>query len=92
MSNLELYHKLIVLDIVSKKISASKHLLLKELLTQANNPVIVKRRFRMLAQLSSYESQIYSKTYQFKTDNLDEYFYSLDNIIREIDYVTDRNA
>lgn len=92
MSNLELLHKLIVLDIVSKKISASKNLLLKELLTKANDPVIVKRRFRMLAQLSSYESQIYSKTYQFETDDLDEYFYSLADIIIEIEHVIDRNA
>ena len=81
-----------MIDAVSKKISASKHLLLKELLTEANDPVIVKRRFRMLAQLSSYESEIYSKTYQFETDDLDEYFYSLADIIIEIEHVIDRNA
>lgn len=81
-----------VLDIVVKKISATKHLLLKELMSQANDPMIVKRRFRMLAQLSQYESQIYSKIYQFETNDFDEYFYSLEHTIREIEYVTDRNA
>ena len=93
MTNLDLLYKLIALDIITKKIDASRRQLIKELQSQAQDPIIAMRRFRMLSQLSAYESQIISKLWLFHTSNLDDdYFLSLSFVMKEIDWVIDRSG
>lgn len=43
--------------------------LLEELVTDATNPTIVKRRIRMLKHLNLYENQLLEKIQNFQTDN-----------------------
>jgi len=56
----------------------------------ASDPVLYKRRFRMLHQLSDYESQIIKKIYAFESDNpLD---YDIGPIVAELNLVINRSA
>lgn len=81
-----------MVDIVSKLLDSEKSALQKELQEKASDPVIFKRRFRMLSQLSEYESQIYKKIYSFETDDCQDYNSAINYIMQEIHYVTDRNG
>ncbi len=92
MTNLDLLCKLIALDLITKKIDSSRRQLIKELQSQAQDHMIAMRRFRMLSQLSAYESQIISKLWQFHTSNLDDYFLSLSTVMKEIEWVIDRSG
>lgn len=47
--------------------------LLNELIDRATDPVIRMRRFRMLSQLSQYESQIIDKIANVETDNVNDF-------------------
>jgi hypothetical protein len=88
----DLFYKLIIIDIVGKLISSQKSALQKELQEKASDPVIFKRRVRMLSQLSEYESQIYKKIYNFDTDDVRDYNSSMHSIMQEIHDVTNRNG
>lgn len=92
MTNFERYHKLIAIELVSKKIEFHRLHLAKELQSQAQNTTIFQRRFRMLGQLAQYEAQIYKKLYEFQTTDPNDYFFSVSQVIREIEYVTDRSS
>jgi len=49
-----------------------KTLLLHELTTNATDPVVFKRRLRMLRQVNSYESQLLQKIENFETDDIQD--------------------
>ncbi len=65
--------------------------LLSELIDCATDPVIVKRRLRMLSQLSQLESQLLSKIQLFETDDVNDFNCSV-QILNEIECITDRNS
>lgn len=65
--------------------------LLSELVDYATDPVIVKRRLRMLSQLSQLESQLLSKIRSFETADVADFNCSL-QLLREIMCVTDRDS
>lgn len=79
-------------DIVSKIIHYHKSELQKELQERASDPVIFKRRFRMLTQLAEYESQIYKKIYNFNTNDFQDYDLAVRLITQEIYDVTNRSG
>lgn len=66
--------------------------LLSELVDYATDPVIVKRRLRMLSQLSQLESQLLLKIQSFETDDVTDFDYCSFQLHREIMCVTDRNS
>lgn len=71
-------------------VSREKEKLLNELIDNATDPIIQKRRFRMLSQLSLYESQIIMKIQALETDCEKDF---LDPAyIHSIYKVTDRNG
>jgi hypothetical protein len=88
----ELFYKLIVVDLVGKNINYHRTVLHQELCELANDPVLLKRRFRMIAQLAEYESQIYKKIYEFSSSKVDDYVLATRRIINEIHNVTDRSG
>ena len=45
---------------------------MQELIANATDPVVFKRRIRMLKHLNLYETQIISKIQNFETDNVDD--------------------
>ena len=64
--------------------------LLTELVDYATDPVIVKRRLRMLSQLSQIESQLLSKIQSFETDDITDF--NFQTLFKEINRVTNRNS
>lgn len=64
--------------------------LLDDLIIYATDPVVVKRRFRMLRQLSLYEAQILNKIYSFDSENINDF--SIDHIKHELSYVINKSA
>jgi hypothetical protein len=66
-------------------------LLLEELLDNATDPVIKKRRFRMLSNLSTFESSMIKKIYDFETDNPGDLLI-FHTLTEEIDSLLDRSA
>ena len=64
--------------------------LLTELVDYATDPVIVKRRLRMLSQLSQIESQLLSKIQSFETDDINDF--NFQTLFKEISSVTNRNS
>ncbi len=50
----------------------AKNQLMNELITDATDPIIVKRRLRMIKNLNSYESQLIEKIQNFNTDAADD--------------------
>ena len=72
------------------KVQTAKDELLNELISRATDPVILKRRFRMLSQLALYESIVVSKIYNLETeDNSD--FLNL-SYIKHINTIIDKSA
>lgn len=81
--NLTFYKSRLLLQFLEDTAQARKKLL-EELVVNASDPIIFKRRFRMLKQLSHYESQIIEKINNFDSDNPDDFdikFFHLNNII-----------
>jgi hypothetical protein len=64
--------------------------LLDDLIIYATDPVIVKRRYRMLKQLSLYEAQILNKIYNFESDNIEDF--SMLNIKQELKHIVNRSS
>lgn len=56
-----------------KTVQNEKQKLFEELLQNANDRVIRNRRFRMLSQLSQYESETIKKIVNFKTNDYSDY-------------------
>lgn len=92
LTQTEIFYKLYLIDIVSRIIDNQRILLEKELQEKASDPVIFKRRFRMLSQLTDYQSQIYKKIYNFDTEDLNDYKQVVYLINTEIQNVTSRSG
>ena len=86
------YYQVWLIDTIVKDINSRREKLLFELVTNTLDPIIFKRRCRMLTQLSHYESQIITKIKNFKTDNQKDYERALSVIFDELIFVTSRNA
>jgi hypothetical protein len=87
-----LFLKLLITQQVSDSIESERKKLQYELIELADNPVLLKRRFRMLRQLAIYESQIIDKIYNFEFQTVDDYNNSIGKIKGEIAKVTARNG
>lgn len=92
MKKIEVFYKLVVADVINDYVSKQKNILHQELREYADDPVILKRRFRMLGQLGQYESQIYKKLYEFQTDDVDDYIQAAQLILSEIHDVVQRSG
>ena len=56
-----------------KEADAIRQSLFDELVNRATDPTIYLRRFRMLSQISLYESQVISKIYNMETDDIADF-------------------
>jgi hypothetical protein len=61
------YYKIVLLKEFLEKTHQARMQLFDELSIHAIDPVVYKRRFRMLAQLNQYEEQIIKKIQNFDT-------------------------
>ena len=82
--------KVKLLDDFLKETHRHRRKLLEELIVKTNNPVIKKRRARMLSQLAEYESVTIKKIMSFdSTDPLD---FLQDTYRIEILHIVDRSG
>ena len=89
--NIKFYKIKLIIKSLNRCSLLRQHLL-DELIIYATDEVLLKRRVRMLAQLSQYESQLLQKIYNFDTDNLDDLDLAWSLIEREIEDVCHRSA
>jgi hypothetical protein len=73
VSNADLFFRLRMLKLFLQHSAQLKQQLLQELFENATDPVMRQRRFRMLRQLSTYESQIIGKIQNLHTDNTKDF-------------------
>lgn len=73
VSNANLFLRLRMLKLFLQHSAKLKQQLLTELFESATDPVIRRRRFRMLRQLSTYESQIIGKIQNLHSDNAKDF-------------------
>ena len=85
------FYKILLLNSVEKRVADERQKLINELIDAGNDPVVWKRRFRMLSQLSQWHSNIVKKIYQFETDSIEEY-QQLDVVYQELATIVSRNA
>ena len=85
------FYKILLLNSVEKKVADERQKLIDELIDAGNDPVVWKRRFRMLSQLSQWHSNIVKKIYQFDTDSIEEY-QQLNVVCQELTTIVSRNA
>jgi hypothetical protein len=85
------FFKLRAVTYITNQVSAARQKLLDELVVFASDPVILRRRMRMLEHLSAYESQIIKKLQTFQTqDPVD--IIDLEFISKEINVICSRSA
>jgi len=87
--NFDFYKLKLVQDTV-QLVADARTKLLEELLIQASDPTVKMRRFRMLKQLSQFESQIIEKIWRFESDDHQDLIRI--NLLEEIRLVVSRDA
>lgn len=73
MSTKQTFYRIVMLQEFLARVQTAKESLLSELINKATDPVILKRRFRMLSQLALYESIVISKIYNLETDDVGDF-------------------
>lgn len=72
MNNGITYYKLKLVKKLLQQTAGIKSQLLSELITNATDPTIVKRRLRMIRHLDLYEVQLLEKIQRFETDDVED--------------------
>ena len=88
----EIFCKLAAVELILQAIDQCRRQIRQELYAKATDPVLLKRRFRMLSQIADYERQIYRKIYNFSGDCLDDYLEAAGLSIQELRCVVNRDA
>jgi len=84
------YYKIKIIKHLVNQTSCLKNQLLDELVVNATDPTIVKRRIRMLQHISQYESQLISKIQSFDTDDVSDI--DLNIVSQELNVISNRSA
>lgn len=84
------YYKIVLLKDFLEKTNQARMQLFDELAVHAIDPVLYKRRFRMLTQLNQYEEQIIKKIQNFETTNPSDL--SIDVLSNGLRVILDRSA
>lgn len=67
------FYKIKFIKEFNEKCDFERQQLINEMIDNATDPTIVKRRIRMLEQLAEYQVQIYKKIEAFETDDPKDY-------------------
>ena len=84
------FYKIKLIQKIVKHTAKRRDILTQELVNNATDPTIVKRRIRMLNHLNLYENQLISKIQNFKTDDVDDL--NQFDIASRIDVVSNSSA
>lgn len=66
------FYKIKLIKKIIKQIDQAREQLFNDLVTNATDPTIFKRRLRMLKHLNLYENQLVEKVQQFQTDDVND--------------------
>lgn len=69
MSKKQIFYRILMLKEFLAEVQQAKQSVLDDLEIKATDPIIFKRRFRMLRQLAEFESIVISKIYNLETDD-----------------------
>lgn len=67
------FYKIKFIKEFNERCDYERNRIIIELVDDATDPTIVKRRIRMLEQLTEYQLQIYKKLEAFETDDPDDF-------------------
>ena len=67
------FYKIKFIKEFNEKCDFERNQLINEMIDNATDPTLVKRRIRMLEQLAEYQVQIYKKIEAFETDDPNDY-------------------
>lgn len=84
------YYRIKITKKLIQEAANHRNKLLSELIEHATDPVIFKRRLRLLAQLAELESQLLTKIQSFETDNADDF--NLQILFNEFKHITNRSS
>jgi len=84
------FYKIKILKEFLAETANARQTLLDELIANATDPVIVKRRYRMLRHLALYENQIIEKIQNFETNDVTDITSCFD-VVR-LNYILNRSA
>lgn len=91
MSINHVFYKNNIIAEIETRTSVIRQELLNELVAAGSDPVVWKRRFRMLKHLNLLQAQLIDKLYKFETDNPEDYL-ELANLNFDLLLTTSRNA
>lgn len=84
------YHKILLIKNFLDQTHQARTQLFDELVINATDPTLYRRRIRMLAHLSQFENQIIKKIQDFDTDDVNDL--NMHNIARGIIAVLHKSA
>jgi len=67
------FYKIKFIKEFNERCDYERNRLINEMIDDATDPTIVKRRIRMLEQLTEYQLQIYKKLSDFETDDPNDF-------------------
>lgn len=86
------YYKIKLIKKFLSNTNQARTNILKELVTNATDPIIYKRRLRMLEHLSRYEQQIINKLRDFDTEDPRDFDTANKNILRGLSHILNKSA
>lgn len=86
------YYKIKTIKKFLQETNQVRDRLMTELIVNATDPVLFKRRFRMLEHLCQYEQQIIKKLKNFETDEIEDFEIAHENIRTNLNLVLNKSA
>ncbi len=86
------FYKIRILKNFLQQTEQARTNLLNELIANATDPTIYKRRFRMLKQLNQYENLIIEKIQCFDTDDVTDFEIGYANLTAGLKYILNKSA
>lgn len=87
-----LYHRLFVTQQLVALLQNQMQNLQQDLIANALDPIKVKRRFRMMKQLSLYQAQLLDKIPNFHSDDAKDFQRFMDHVSREVFTIVHRSS
>jgi hypothetical protein len=85
------FYKNYLVTEIENRVAQVRQQLVAELIAAGSDPVVYRRRFRMLKQLSTWHAQTINKVFDFETDDPADYL-EMRNFMIELHSITSRNA
>lgn len=85
------FYKNHIVTELESRVAQARQQLIAELIAAGSDPVVYRRRVRMLQQLSTWHAQIINKLFAFETDDPADYL-EIRGIMVDLHSITSRNA